>query len=197
MSDKIFNDLLKKYCDALIELRQLKNNTEISQVVDLILKKQGKLIFSGIGKSAHICKKSAATFSSLGISSFFIHATEASHGDLGMIDENDILFFVSNSGETSEMKDIVCFAKKNKILSVGISKNSESFLAKNVNFFIQLSMPELLDDILAPTISTTCTLVLLDLIACSVAKKQSFTVHDYGRLHPGGNLGEVARNIKK
>ncbi len=186
--------ILEIYKKELQKLEQIiQNQPDFLKIVDLITHKKGKLIFTGIGKSGHIVKKAAATFASLGISSFFIHSTEASHGDIGMIDDNDILFAISNSGETPELKDIIITCKNKKIPIISISKTEDSFLGQNSDLFLEIKCSEAMPNIPAPTSSTTTVLTILDIIACCIANNKQFSIKDYAVNHPGGKLGELAR----
>jgi arabinose-5-phosphate isomerase len=195
--DSIINysiSMLEMYKNELQKLEQvIKTQSDFIKIINLITHKKGKLIFTAVGKSGHIAKKASATFASLGISSFFIHSTEASHGDIGMIDDNDILFAISNSGETSELKDIVITCKNKKIPVISISKTKDSFLGQNSDLFLQIKCSEAMPNIPAPTCSTTIVLTILDIIACCIANNKQFSIKDYAVNHPGGKLGELAR----
>ena len=157
----------------------------------------GRLVISGIGKSGHIAKKISATFASTGTPSYFIHAAEASHGDLGMIMEGDICILISNSGETIELKDILNHLKRFSIPFAVISSNPESTLMKSANFPLNLpSQPEVCPIGMAPTTSTTMMLALGDAIAVSLMHKRNFDVNQFKVFHPGGKLGIQMLKIK-
>lgn len=183
--------------ESIKSLEAVVDSEAFNLSIEKIKNLKGKLIFSAIGKSGHVCKKSAATFSSLGISSFFVHPTEASHGDIGMISSEDILFCVSNSGNTKEIFDIINYCKKNNIFIISITKNKESFLGKNSDICVILKTSEMIASLPAPTISTTTTLCLLDLIGCSVCSAKNFSVKDYNLLHPAGSIGDETSEVFK
>ncbi len=161
-----------------------------SDAVDAIASSQGRLVVSGIGKSGHIGRKISSTMSSLGQKSFFLHPSEAQHGDLGMLDSRDILLLISYSGEAIELLPVIDFAKRfgNKIIS--ISKNENSTLAKNSD--IPLILPNLGEAGsfgIAPTISSTNTLALGDALAMALLSYRGFSKEQFKILHPGGALG--------
>ena len=155
-----------------------------------VIEIKGRVIVSGVGKSGHIGKKIASTLASTGTPSFFIHPTEASHGDLGMIQKEDICLLISNSGEASEFYDILNFIKKSSIQMAAISSNPESTLMKAASF--KLSIPqsnEVCPIGLAPTTSAILTLAIGDAIAVSLMEQRKFNKSDYSVFHPGGKLG--------
>ena len=161
-----------------------------SDAVEAIAKSEGRLVVSGIGKSGHIGRKISSTMASLGQKSFFLHPSEAQHGDLGMLDKHDILLLISYSGEAIELLPVIDFAKRfgNKIIS--ISKSENSTLAKNSD--IALILPNLGEAGsfgIAPTISSTSTLALGDALAMALLSYRGFTREQFKILHPGGALG--------
>jgi arabinose-5-phosphate isomerase len=159
------------------------------KAVDLILNCQGRIIVSGMGKSGHIANKIAATFASTGTPSFFIHPSEASHGDLGMITQNDVVILLSNSGETKELKDIIYFCKRFEIPTIGIVRRTESELTKASTIALVLpAIPEA-NHVNAPTTSTTMMLALGDALAVSLIDARGFNSEAFGVFHPGGKLG--------
>ena len=173
-------------------LEVLANNLpkRFSDAIETIAKSQGRLVVSGIGKSGHIGRKISSTMASLGQKSFFLHPSEAQHGDLGMLDKGDILLLISYSGEAIELLPVIDFAKRfgNKIIS--ISKNENSTLAKNSD--IPLILPNLGEAGsfgIAPTISSTNTLALGDALAMALLSYRGFTKEQFKILHPGGALG--------
>ena len=190
----------KKVIDIEINaLNLLKNNisTNFVKVVNLLLKSKGKIIISGIGKSGHIASKIASTFSSIGSPSFYMHPSEANHGDLGMLDKKDSVILISNSGETSELINLILHCKKLKVPIISITSESKSTLAKEANF--NLLIPKNIEACpleLAPTSSTTCTLALGDALAVTLLKKKGFTENDFRALHPGGKLGHMLSEVK-
>lgn len=166
------------------------------QAVDLILNTQGKVIVSGVGKSGHIAHKISATLASTGTPSFFIHPTEASHGDLGMISKNDLVIVLSNSGQTKEIKDLIYFCKKFSIPLIAITRRAKSELATIAS--VSLIVPEIeeANSVNAPTTSTTMMLVLGDAIAVSLMKLRKFNQEYFSILHPGGKLGSALLKVK-
>lgn len=159
--------------------------------VELISNCKGKIIISGIGKSGHIGNKIAATLSSLGIVSIFLHPSEASHGDLGIIQPGDVCVLISNSGNSRELNDVVGFLNLNNIEYISITKDKESLIGKNANFVLQLpNIEEACSIGLAPTTSTTSTLVIGDALSIAVSCKRGVTDTVFKRNHPGGKLGQ-------
>ena len=155
-----------------------------------VIETKGRVIISGVGKSGHIGKKIASTLASTGTPSFFIHPTEASHGDLGMIQKEDICLLISNSGEASEFYDILNFIKKSSIQMAAISSNQKSTLMKAANFKLTIPKSDEVCPIgLAPTTSAILTLAIGDAIAVSLMEQRNFNKSDYSVFHPGGKLG--------
>jgi len=152
----------------------------------------GKLVITGIGKSGYIGKKIAATLSSVGNPSVFMHPVEARHGDLGMIQKNDLLIAISYSGETEELLVVLTPAKRLGVPLVAITGNKESTLAKMSELVMEMPVPrEACPFNLAPTTTTTATLVLGDALSMVLLDQRGFTKSDYGRLHPGGAIGRM------
>jgi len=181
---------------AIEKLAEIVDNS-INKAIDLLYKNKGKIVITGLGKSGHIGLKISATLSSTGSPSVFINCSEASHGDLGIIEKNDIIIALSKSGETNEMFPIINFAKTNKVKLIGITSNSKSFLAKNSN--ITCLIPNLIESCplnLAPTTSTTMMLVLGDTIAIELMKKNNFKKEHFKKYHPGGMLGKRLLAVK-
>jgi len=163
--------------------------TQFTALVDLIYQLKGRVIFSGIGKSAHIARKIAATMASTGTPAYFVHAAEASHGDLGMIAPGDLVFCLSNSGETKELADVVAYAKRYGNTLVGMVRRAESTLAKDADIAIILPAVPEASPVGAPTTSTTMMLAYGDALAMALLQKRGFTPSDFGKYHPGGKLG--------
>jgi len=139
---------------------------DFPDVVDLVLKTKGRVIISGVGKSGHIGRKISATLASTGTPSYFVHASEASHGDLGMITEDDIVVLISNSGETQELRDILLHTRRFNIALIGISSKINSTLLQSADFKLNLpDLPEACAIGMAPTTSTTLTLAMGDALA--------------------------------
>ena len=178
--------LLKKYISK-----------DFINVIKLLHNIKGKIFLSGIGKSGHIATKIASTLASVGSPSFFIHPSEANHGDLGMLEKKDCIILISNSGESSELINLILHCRKLMIPIISITSESESTLAKESNF--KLLIPKNIEACpleLAPTSSTTCMLALGDAIAVTLLKKKSFTKKDFHELHPGGKLGQILLQVK-
>lgn len=155
-----------------------------------VLNRGGKIVIAGIGKSGYIGKKISATLSSVGSPSVFMHPVEALHGDLGLMQANDILLAISYSGETEELLEILVPARRLGITAVAITGDANSRLAKLADFCMEMRVsPEACPFNLAPTTSTTALLALGDALALVLLKVRGFTVEDYGRLHPGGAIG--------
>ena len=197
----IMQQVAKIEISGLIAIsEQLPNNLgmNILEAVDKIKNSLGNIIFCGVGKSGLIANKIAATFTSTGTPSIFLHGTEASHGDLGIIKKEDILFFLSNSGETIELKNALLFAKKRNIPVISITSNDESYISKNSD--ISLVLPkytEACPNSLAPTTSTTMQLLLGDIIAVTLMIEKSVTQDDFKSLHPSGKIGATLLSIKE
>ena len=181
--------VLKTEADALVKLQD-DLPIDFSDLVKLILKLTGRVIVSGVGKSGHIGSKIAATLASTGTPSYFVHATEASHGDLGMITDQDLCLLISNSGETIEMFDILTHARRFGIPVATMSSNCESTLVKTADFKLCLPMAEEACPIgMAPTTSTTMMLALGDALAVALMEAKSFNAENFKVFHPGGKLG--------
>ena len=177
----------------------LKNyiSKDFEKVVNLLFKNKGKIIVSGIGKSGHIASKIASTLSSVGSPSFYIHQSEANHGDLGMLEKKDVVILISNSGETSELINLILYCKKLGISIISITSEPNSTLSRESN--LNLLIPKNIEACpleLAPTSSTTCTLALGDALAVTLLKKKKFTESDFRELHPGGKLGQMLSEVK-
>ncbi len=174
----------------IIALEKLKHsiNDSFEKSVKAISKCKSKIIICGVGKSGIIASKISATLSSVGTPSFSISASDCSHGDLGRITKNDILILISNSGNTSELQNVIDYSKKNKILLIGIMSNKNSTLYKSAN--IKLLIPEVLEsgDGIVPTSSTTMQLSIGDALAIALMKKKKFGKLDFKKFHPSGAL---------
>ena len=179
---------------ALQQLKKSINNSFNDAVVQ-ISKCQSKVILCGVGKSGLIASKIAATLASVGTPSFNLSASEASHGDLGMISKKDILILISNSGETKELKNIIQYAKRNKILLIGIVSKKESVLYKASD--IKLLIPIVKEAAgIVPTSSTTSQLALGDALAIATMKYKKFGKLDFKKLHPSGSLGAQLKTVE-
>ena len=183
------------------ELSSIKNlkstfNNNFCKAVNLIYNTKGKVVVTGVGKSAHIGNKISATLTSTGTPSYFIHATEASHGDLGSIKKEDCVIAISNSGETSELNNMIQFTKRFNIKLIGITSNSKSTLHKNSTLSILFKKPiEACPLNLAPTSSTSMSMIIGDCIAIALLEIRGFKSKEFKSLHPGGNLGKDLKNL--
>ncbi|MDD6176672.1 MAG: KpsF/GutQ family sugar-phosphate isomerase [Succinivibrionaceae bacterium] len=176
--------------NALEGLKQYINES-FSKACEIILQCKGKVIVTGMGKSGHIGSKIAATMASTGTPSFFVHPGEASHGDLGMISENDVVIAISNSGETKEVLAILPILQRRGITIIGMSGSNESTLAKYSTVHLCFKVEKEACPLnLAPTSSTTATLVLGDALAVALLELKGFTANDFALSHPGGALGK-------
>jgi len=187
-----YDEIGKGVIDLQIKaLKKLKNSIDHSftESVKLISKCKSKVIVCGVGKSGIIASKISATLSSVGTPSFVISASDCSHGDLGRIDINDILILISNSGNTDELKNIIKYAKVNKIKLICIVSNKNSYLYKSSD--IKILIPEVQEAGLniVPTSSTTSQLALGDALSIALMKKKKFSKLDFKKFHPSGNLG--------
>ena len=190
----IAKDVINLEIKALQKLKKNLNNS-FNEAVIQISKCQSKVILCGVGKSGLIASKIASTLASVGTPSFSLLASEASHGDLGMISKKDILILISNSGETNELKNIIKYAKRNKILLIGIVSNKDSILYKASD--IKLLVPKVKEaEGIVPTSSTTIQLALGDSLAIGSMKYKKFGKIDFKKLHPGGSLGAQLRTVE-
>ena len=198
MKKKNFLYTAKNVIDLEIKALQVlkKNlNKSFNEAVIQIANCQSKVILCGVGKSGLIASKIAATLASVGTPSFSLLASEASHGDLGMISKKDILILISNSGETIELKNIIQFAKRNKILLIGIVSKKDSVLYKSSD--IKLYIPKANEaEGIVPTASTTSQLALGDCLAIASMKYKKFDKLDFKKLHPAGSLGAQLRTVE-
>ena len=190
---EILRDAYQVIDDEVQALNDLKQylKEDFIEVVNKILHCKGRVILTGIGKSGHICKKISATLSSTGTSSFFMHATEAFHGDLGMIRNDDLVIAVSYSGETDDLIKTIPIIRNIGAEVIGVSGNANSSLAKlsDLHQLIKVEKEACPLD-LAPTSSATATLVWGDALAVALMKKRDFQPEDFARSHPGGTLGK-------
>jgi arabinose-5-phosphate isomerase len=168
-----------------------------AKAVDLILSSQGRVIVSGMGKSGHIARKIAATFASTGTPAQFVHPAEASHGDLGMVMRGDVLLVLSNSGETTELADIVAHSRRFDIPLIGVAGREGSTLLRQSDVALLLpSAPEACDTGIVPTTSTTMTLALGDALAIALMEHRQFTPDHFRIYHPGGKLGAKLLTVR-
>ncbi len=190
--NKIINDGKEVINTELQGIKKLNKiiNKNFDKAVRALAKVKGRVIITGVGKSGHIASKISSTMSSTGTPSQYCSPTDMSHGDLGIISKKDALIIISNSGNSNELTNLLNFAKKNSISVIGISSNSESDLIKASD--ISLIMPsaeEACSIGLAPTTSTTMTLIIGDALCVALMKLKKFKISDFKKLHPGGSLG--------
>ncbi|WP_423808473.1 arabinose-5-phosphate isomerase KdsD [Proteus mirabilis] len=175
--------------EGLAELAQYIND-DFSLACKKIFHCQGRVIVMGMGKSGHIGHKIAATFASTGTPSFFVHPGEASHGDLGMVTEKDIVLAISNSGEASEILALIPVLKRKQILLICMTRSPQSTMGKAADIHLCIKVPKEACPLgLAPTTSTTATLVMGDALAIALLRARGFTAEDFALSHPGGALG--------
>ena len=187
--------VLTTEADAL-ELMSREMPDDFAAVVELILASSGRVVVCGIGKSGHIGRKISATLASTGTPSHFVHAAEASHGDLGMITRHDICLLISNSGETSELRDVLAHTRRFSIPLVGISSRPDSTLMRAADYRLTLpAAPEACSIGMAPTTSTTLTLALGDALAVALMDQRNFVAEDFRVFHPGGKLGSQLATV--
>ena len=183
-----------------LEAMKLTFGDSFVNAVQKIAGIKGRVIISGMGKSGHIGQKIAATMSSTGTPAFFVHPGEASHGDLGILTEDDILITISNSGESKEMGDIISYSRRFGIPMIAITSNPESSMAKAADLTLLIpdkkTAPEACPLGLAPTTSTTTTLAMGDALAVALIEQKGFSADDFRQRHPGGKLGNSLLRAK-
>lgn len=201
-SDRVLTDkqtAFKTVESEIATLEILKNRLDyeaLSKALDIMQSSTGRIIITGMGKSGHIGKKIAASLASTGTPSFFVHPAEASHGDLGMITEKDVVIAISNSGESRELVDVLNYCKRFGIALIAITKNPDSSLGKAGDVILQLpNNGEACPLGLAPTSSTTATLVLGDIITVGLIERKGFSKTDFNDRHPGGKLGSILQRV--
>ena len=157
---------------------------------------KGRIVLTGVGKSGHVGRKIAATLASTGTPALFVHATEASHGDLGMIGADDAVLALSKTGETRELADVIAYAKRFGIPLVAITADADSALGRAADIVLHLpDASEAAEDLNAPTTSTTLQMALGDALAVALLERRGFTPGEFGLLHPGGKLGAALRTV--
>ena len=182
--------------EAINKLKDSVVLENLSLALDLMQNAEGRIIITGMGKSGHIGNKIAASLASTGTPSFFVHPAEASHGDLGMITEKDVVIAISNSGESRELADIINYCKRFGIKIISITKNPESSLGKAGDVVLELPKNgEACPLGLAPTSSTTATLVLGDILTIGLIDRKGFSKEDFNVRHPGGKLGSILKRV--
>lgn len=185
--------------DGLAQIRAALDNglaEPFANAVALMKAARGRVIVTGIGKSGHVGQKIAATFASTGTPAFFVHPSEASHGDLGMITPDDVILVLSWSGETVELKNIITFSRRFKVAMISITSRSDSALGVNSDVVLELPRAkEACPHGLAPTTSTTMQLAIGDCLAIALLEAKGFTAHDFKVFHPGGSLGATLKYV--
>ena len=188
--------VIKLESEALAKLSNSLNNKFV-EAVELISNQNGKIIISGVGKSGNIAAKIAASFTSTGIPAIYLNPVDASHGDMGIIDKNDVLIILSNSGESHELADLINFSKKKKIKIISITSTHKSLLSKNSDINLILPSHIEADKLqMIPTTSTTMSLALGDALCCSVLSLRKFDKKSFSELHPGGRIGKKLKTLR-
>ncbi len=167
-------------------------------VVELLFGLNGRVVLTGVGKSGHVARKIAATLASTGTPALYVHPTEASHGDLGMIGSGDAVLALSKTGETRELADIIAYAKRFAIPLIGMTADAASALGRAADHLLLIpDAPEAADALNAPTTSTTLQIALGDALAVALLEHRGFTPHDFKVFHPGGKLGAALRTVRE
>ncbi|MDF3046904.1 MAG: D-arabinose 5-phosphate [Candidatus Midichloriaceae bacterium] len=192
---EIATKVIEQEIEGLIAVKQ-SLDANFAKVIELLLSAHGRVIATGVGKSGVIAKKFVATLASTGTPSMFIHPVEALHGDLGMITQDDILVLLSNSGESTELAQIIEYCKRFNIHSIGICRNQNSSMVKTCDKSIVLPNIAEASRLPAPTTSTTMMLALCDAIAIVLAERKGFSKADFGIFHPGGNIGAKLSKVR-
>ncbi len=194
---KVGQEVIKLESLALAKLSKSLGK-DFVRAVELISQQSGKIIISGVGKSGNIAGKIAASFTSTGIPAIYLNPVDASHGDMGIVEKNDILMILSNSGETHELADLINFGKKKKIKIISITSSSESLLSKNSDISLILPIHKEADKLqVIPTTSTTMALALGDALCCSVLSLRKFDKKSFSELHPGGKIGKKLKTLNE
>ena len=188
--------VIKLESEALAKLSNSLDHKFV-EAVELISNQNGKIIISGVGKSGNIAAKIAASFTSTGIPAIYLNPVDASHGDMGIIDKNDVLMILSNSGESHELADLINFSKKKKIKIISITSTYKSLLSKNSDINLILPSHIEADKLqIIPTTSTTMALALGDALCCSVLSLRKFDKKSFSELHPGGKIGKKLKTLR-
>lgn len=199
---EIINDILDNEISNLKKLQENFKQKHFYQnfisALKMIKKCKGKVLVSGVGKSGLIGKKVSSIFSSIGVSSFFVHPVEAIHGDLGCIQKKDILIALSCSGNTKEMFEIIDYCKRNKIQTIAITAGEKSFLSENCDVSIVFNINrEAIDNFPIPTTSSILTLSICDALTACLVHNKHLTHKQYGEYHCGGKIGEQMKKLNK
>ena len=194
---KVGQEVIKLESLALDKLSK-SIDKDFIKAVELISQLNGKIIISGVGKSGNIAGKIAASFTSTGIPAIYLNPVDASHGDMGIIEKNDILIILSNSGESHELSDLINFSKKEKIKIISITSTNKSLLSKNSDINLILPSHSEADKLqIIPTTSTTMSLALGDALCCSVLSMRKFDKKSFIELHPGGKIGKKLKTLNE
>ena len=194
---KVGQEVIKLESIALAKLSKSLDKDFI-KAVELISNQNGKIIVSGVGKSGNIAGKIAASFTSTGIPAIYLNPVDASHGDMGIVEKNDVLIILSNSGETHELADLINFSKKKKIKIISITSSKKSLLSKNSDIGLVLPPHSEADKLQTiPTTSTTMSLALGDALCCSVLSLRKFDKKSFSELHPGGKIGKKLKTLNE
>ncbi|MDV7339472.1 KpsF/GutQ family sugar-phosphate isomerase [Terasakiella sp. A23] len=188
--------VLKLESDGLLALADSLDDT-FAKAVDILAGVKGRIVVTGMGKSGHIGRKIAATLASTGAPAFFVHPGEASHGDLGMVTQEDAILGLSNSGETAELSDFIAYSRRFTIPLISITSRQSSTLSESAD--VSLVLPNAKEACplgLAPTTSTTMTLALGDALAVALLERRGFSSDDFQQFHPGGSLGNQLMKVK-
>ena len=197
MSIELAKEVLTIEAEAILRLRD-RLDESFERVVELLATCQGRVVWTGMGKSGIICRKLAATMASTGTPALFLHPAEAIHGDLGMVTNGDVVVAVSNSGETEELVGLIAYVKRLGMPLVAITSNPHSALAGHADIHLNLGVDrEACPYNLAPTASTTAALALGDALAMAVSVRKGFNPDDFARLHPGGKLGKHLLKVEE
>ena len=198
------SSIIKKGREVLnIEAHAIKNlskklDQNFVKAVNLIIKLEGKLILTGVGKSGNIAGKLAASFTSTGVPSIYLNPVDASHGDMGIVSHGDVLIALSNSGESHELSDLLNFAKKKNIRIISMTSNKKSLLSKNADVSLILPTHKEADKLnTIPTTSTALCLALGDALCCTVLDIRNFDKKSFSELHPGGKIGKKLKTLNE
>lgn len=183
---------------ALADSMDSQFTQAVSAIHDMKSRRDGRLIIAGIGKSGHVARKIAATMASTGTPAFYVHPGEASHGDLGMVTQHDIVLMLSNSGENTELSDLIHYTRRHDTTLIAITSNPDSTLAKHADIkLVMPKMPEACPNGLAPTTSTTMMMALGDALAVALLERMGLTANDFKVFHPGGKLGQALVRVSE
>ena len=196
--EQLLNESLLKDIAGLQKLAKAisEENESCRLALELLENAKGRLIITGLGKSGHIAAKLAATFASTGTPAYFLHPSEASHGDLGMVQPDDVILALSWSGETKELSDVIGYAKRRSVPLIALTSQAESALGKAATVCLTLpKVREACPHNLAPTTSTLLQLALGDALAIALLQKKGFTEESFHGFHPGGSLGAALKRV--